>query len=139
MPVYSYFCPQCGIHYSIYKRLADYQRPEACGQCPDAPQLTSYIVPPAVVGDYPPYDCPITGKRIEGRRAHEENLRRHGCRVLEPGETEAFRRGQEQAEATFDRAVDATVEEFIEKLPSDKKERLANEVATGFDVIVERR
>lgn len=37
--------------------------------------------------DIPAYDCPVTGKMIDGRAAHRENLKRQGCRVLEPGET----------------------------------------------------
>ena len=36
------------------------------------------------------YDCPVTGKWIDGRAAHRENLKRTGCRVFEPGEKQNF-------------------------------------------------
>jgi hypothetical protein len=45
---------------------------------------------PILLGDYSPYDCPVTGKIIEGRHAHEENLKRQGCRLLEPGESRDY-------------------------------------------------
>ncbi len=42
---------------------------------------------PIVLGDYEAYDCPITGKMIEGKAAHRENLKRNNCRLLEKGES----------------------------------------------------
>lgn len=41
---------------------------------------------PAVFGDYKPYRSPATGKVIEGRRAHRDDLARSGCRLIERGE-----------------------------------------------------
>lgn len=37
--------------------------------------------------DYKGYDCPITGKWIDGRAEHRENLKRNNCRLLEQGES----------------------------------------------------
>lgn len=52
-----------------------------------------------VTGDYPGYDCPVTGKWIDGKREHEENLKRHGCRLIEKGEKDAMiKRKKEDAE-----------------------------------------
>jgi hypothetical protein len=34
------------------------------------------------------YNCPVTGKWVGSKKAHQENLREQGCRVLEPGEKE---------------------------------------------------
>lgn len=34
------------------------------------------------------YDCPVTGKWIDGRRDHRENLKRHNCRIKEKGDKE---------------------------------------------------
>lgn len=69
---------------------------------------------PRVSGDFAAYDCPITGKSIEGRVAHEENLKRNDCRILEPGEKEDnARRGREMIEADHrnrDAAIDAIAE-----------------------------
>lgn len=61
---------------------------------------------PRISGDYEAYSCPITGKPIEGRAAHRENLKRHGCRVLEKGESrEAKRRREESFNAGVDRIL----------------------------------
>jgi hypothetical protein len=94
---------------------------------------------PAIMGDYAGYACPISGKWIEGRRAHEENLKRHECRVLEGGETDQARRSRSQEEAKFDREVESTVEQFYETLPTEKREALATAVQTGLDVSIDRK
>jgi len=36
-----------------------------------------------VLGDAEAYRCPITGKVVDGRRQHRNNLARHDCRVYE--------------------------------------------------------
>jgi len=76
---------------------------------------------PLVTGDFAPYDCPITGKIIEGRAAHEENLKRHDCRILERGEKEDnARNGQrvideenKRRDAAIDGIVDAVANEIL--------------------------
>lgn len=93
---------------------------------------------PAIVADYPGYSCPVTGRWVEGRRAHEENLARQGCRVLETGETEQAVRESRRVERELDRSVDETVEQFYEALPTDKREALATAVVSGLDVQVAR-
>lgn len=61
---------------------------------------------PQIAGDYEAYECPITGKPVEGRAAHRENLKRHGCRVLEPGEkADAKKRRQAEADAALDKIL----------------------------------
>ncbi|MBF0157489.1 MAG: hypothetical protein HQL57_09930 [Magnetococcales bacterium] len=65
------------------------------------PGLTP-VLAPAVRSDYAPYDCPITGQVIEGRRAHRENLARHGCRLLEAGES---RDCGKRVEASYNEAL----------------------------------
>jgi hypothetical protein len=89
--------------------------------------------------DLPGYSCPVTGSWVEGRRAHEENLARTGCRVLEDGEKGENEKRRAKADAALDRAVEATVEREVEQLPSHKRERLASELLSGSDLSVERR
>jgi len=101
--------------------------------------MNRVIMAPAVRGDYAGYSCPITGKWIEGRRAHQENLKQHGCRVLEPGETDNVKRTQRQADEALDRSVESTVEQFVQTLPTHKRERLVAEVEGGLDVAIERK
>lgn len=62
---------------------------------------------PAIIGDYKAYDCPITGKLVEGRAAHRENLKRHQCRVYEKGETrDSIQNKEREADAVVERIVD---------------------------------
>ena len=136
MPIYSYKCPTCARKRDIFKRIADLDRIEKCLQCGFA--MNRQLSAPMVKGDYPGYDCPITGKWIEGRRAHEENLKRHGCRVLEPGETEGAKRASAAADAALETAIDSTVEEFVETLPTVQKEQLAAEIQSGLDIAIVR-
>lgn len=136
MPVYPYKCPSCQKSFDRFLRLAEYDSPQTC-DC--GAVAVKQISAPAVYGDYAGYNCPITGKWIEGRRAHEENLRRHGCRVLEPGETEAARRAQAASEAEFDRKIEQTAEQLIAGLPPRKLEKLASEMQSGVTATVERQ
>lgn len=74
------------------------------------------------------YQCPITGREINGKRDHEENLARHGCRVLEDGEhQDAARRRQHEA-AKLDQSLDEGVTKIIDQMGHDKREQLVKEV-----------
>lgn len=71
----------------------------------------SHLAMPYISGDYKPYECPVTGKVIDGRREHEENLRLHNCRIHEKGEFEDVKKnGQAKINAEIDAAIDASVE-----------------------------
>lgn len=137
MPTYLYKCPACSQSRDIIKSLSNLNRMEPCETCqtPMERRLTAA----RVVSDYAGYKCPVSGSWIEGRRAHTENLKRHGCRILESGETEAFRKDRTQEESALDRSVDATVEQFYETLPTEKREALATAVQSGLDVAIERK
>lgn len=135
MPTYLYTC-QCDYATEIVKPLSELNRAENCPAC--AAEMSRRICAPAVRGDYAAYDCPITGKRIEGKRAHEENLRQHGCRVLEPGETAAVSKYRAREEAAFEAKIDADVEKTIHEMPVAKREKLIAEVESGLDVSIVR-
>lgn len=71
----------------------------------------SALPTPMIARDYRPYECPITGKMIEGRAAHAENLKRHGCRILETGEFEDVKKnGKKRLEEKIDAAIDKSIE-----------------------------
>lgn len=97
------------------------------------------LTAPMVQPDYPGYNCPITGTWIEGKRAHLENLKKHGCRVYEAGETADAQARSSASELQLEASMEATVEEFIEKLPARKREQLAIELENGADVGVVRQ
>lgn len=93
---------------------------------------------PMVRGDYPGYNCPITGKWIEGRRAHEENLKRHNCRIIEPGEKEAVDRRRKAADAQLEASIEQTVEKLVHEMPAEKRDKLAAELLNGVSAEVVR-
>lgn len=136
MPMYAYRCGKCGTSQDVFKPIRDLDLPEPCERC-ETP-MDRMLCAPMVRPDYPGYSCPITGDWIEGRRAHEENLKKHGCRVYEPGELSDHQAHRAAEDAAFDAAVEATVEEFVEKLPARKREQLAIELENGADVGVVR-
>jgi|GEM_PF-1300449 len=68
------------------------------GACPPQhPSKRAAFAAPRIASDYQAYDCPVTGTMIEGRTAHRENLKRQGCRLLEPGETRTAAKRQEES------------------------------------------
>lgn len=137
MPLYDFKCAVCDAKREALLKLDELETSVVkCFHCGNA--MNRQLSAPHVVNDYQGYDCPITGKWIEGRRAHIENLARHGCRIYEPGETEAARRNRRQADEALENAVGETVEREIHLMPTDKREKLAVELERGFDTQVIR-
>lgn len=135
MPLYDFICAE-GHSFERMVKLADFEVEQFCSCRAPATRAISSV---RINKDYADYTCPITGKLVSGRRQHEENLKAHGCRILEPGEKESNEAAKARREAEFDRSVDQSVEKFVDNLPSDKKERLANELSSGLDLSVERK
>lgn len=135
MPVHDYKCQTCFRRREVFLKIADLNSTVYC-QC-GQPMLRQ-MAAPYVRGDYPAYECPVTGKMIEGRAAHEENLRRTGCRILEPGETENYKRECVAAEERLDRSLEETADRFIAGLPTEKRDRLAAEMEGGLTTTIER-
>ena len=135
MPLYDFQC-QCGEHFERHVKLEDFEEQQfgACGL-----PATRVISAPRFSVENVGYDCPITGKWIGSKREHEENLKQHGCRVLETGETEQAKKFRQAEEAQFDAKIEETVEKQWDQLPSAKKEKLANELLGGADLAVERK
>lgn len=72
---------------------------------------------PGVAGDYTAYECPVTGKMIEGRAEHRENLKRTGCRLLEPGESRDFaKRHKEEKRENTRKLVDSIYDSMAGEL-----------------------
>jgi len=134
MPIYEFKC-ECGRRKDKLLKLEEYATPQHC-EC--GALMTKQFSAPAVRGDFQPYNCPITGKLIDGRRQHRENLARHGCRVLETGETAQAKRFAQQQDAALDKAVDATTEAFMANLPARKAEQLVAEIQSGVTAEIVR-
>lgn len=107
MPLYEYMCPQCEARFTAFKKLKDYKEPaqHSCGV--DGLRVISK---PMVAVDYPAYISPASGKLIEGKKAHLEDLKRTGCRLLEPGERQDMDRRKKEIAVKEDARIDHMVE-----------------------------
>lgn len=137
MPLYDIICPS-GHRSERHIKIENFSDPIICdcgevaSRCISAPRFI------AVGVDYS-YDCPITGKHITSKHEHEENLKRHGCRVLEGGEKEYNQRRRAAEEAALDRKIEESVTRQVETMSTEKREQLAKELTTGADVAIERK
>lgn len=109
MPIYDFTCGNCGKTEPDYRTVAARNDPRPCNEC-GGETLRHHVYRPMVRPDYPGYVSPATGKWVEGRAAHKEDLKQSGCRIYEPGETQAFLKNKEQRQKDFERKIDETVE-----------------------------
>lgn len=130
MPLYTYACPVCSKKFDIFKRLADLDSPSHCPQC--LFEMQRQVTAAAVVGDYPGYLCPVTNNWIEGRKAHQENLAKHGARVLERGETAEFTRRKAAEDDAFAEKVADSIMPAVAKLSGDDQNRLGEALQKGM-------
>lgn len=141
MPTYAYKCAgmTCRRYFERVLPMSQSDVPQDCSECggPTVKQLFPNYG--TVQANYIPYACPVTGKMINGRKAHEENLKQTGCRVLETGEKEEKARERARDEAAFDRSIDSTVDEFFATAPPAKLERLERELTGGITAEVIRQ
>lgn len=133
--MYEYRCEE-SHYFTRFLPMAFYKQPQKCGCGKPAEKLLSA---PAIHTDYPGYRCPITDVWIEGKRAHQENLARHGCRVYEPGETEDYKRRVAADEVKLDSSIESTVDQFIASRSADDVARLCNETAAGANCAIDRK
>lgn len=144
MPTYEYKC-RTGHITTRFSSIADYKSSIPCGYtvgelgCACIAERHITQAPMGFVqADLPAYRCPITDTPITSRKAHEENLAKHGCRVLESGEREEVSRRRAAEDAALEASVEKTAEEFVENLPSAKREQLGREIESGLDVNITR-
>ena len=115
MPLYSYECQGCGCVFDEFRRYED--RDSSHGEHCEGQPKRRIFTPPMIAPDYPGYESPASGKWIEGRRAHLEDLKRTGCRIRESGETEAYMKKvangtlKKEREAEMAKAVEQAVTE----------------------------
>lgn len=135
MPLYDFAC-SAGHKFERFVSLQNFSEPQNCSCGLPAQRVISA---PMFSVDTTGYNCPITGDWIGSKHQHRENLAKHGCRVLETGETEAVKRRRAADDAKLDKVIEETVEREFEALPSAKKEQLHNELVNGkVDLSVDR-
>lgn len=136
MPLYTYQCLHCNRRTDAFRKVADRNTTPSCQYC----QSPTYkaVTAAAVVADYPGYNCPVTGNWIEGKRAHEENLARHGCRILEPGETDRVDKLRAEEDKASYQETEALVGAQISAMGSEERRQLEVAVEHGFTCTTER-
>jgi predicted nucleic acid-binding Zn ribbon protein len=138
MPLYTFECTFCRRRKDEFLKIEDRNTLYGCGIGHPSAPMKRVITGCQIRPDYPGYSCPVTGAWIEGRRAHEANLRKHDARVLEPGETQAAFAAKRQEEAAFDQSVGHAFDSTFDALPPAKREQFALEVASGADLAINR-
>lgn len=109
MPVYDFHCPDCHRSESVVRKVEQRDGLHTCTACSGA-MNRKMVYRTAIRGDYEGYVSPATGKWVEGRAAHEEDLKRSGCRILEKGETEHFIKTKKQREEKLAQNFETIVE-----------------------------
>lgn len=116
--------------------MADYQTPQRCECGAEGRRILS--LPRLMVKPDIRYDSPVTGVAITSERKRREDLARHNCIPYDIGMRQDYERRVVDDERKLDKAVDATVEAEISRMPARKRERLEAELKGGSDVSVER-
>lgn len=128
MPIYSRQCEKCACVSHFYSSISERNKETACQRC-GAP-TNRLLDAPNIAPDYEDYSCPVTGKAISGKRAHEENLKRLGCRLLEPGEVSQVSANKKQADRTFSDLIGEQAARAASTLDETKTALLAHALTT---------
>ena len=136
MPVYDYECVSCGNVEEKVHSIAVLGIQQYCSVCDG--RMNKLLSAPMVHVSKVEYRCPITNEPITTKQQHDNNLARHGCRVLEAGEVEQAKRKRLESNKQLDKSIESEVERLVETMPSKKKEKLANEIASGVDLTTMR-
>ena len=136
MPVYDYECVSCGIVEEKVHSIAVLGIQQYCSVCNG--RMNKLLSAPMVHVSKVEYRCPITNEPITTKQRHINNLAKHGCRVLETGEVEQAKRKRLESDRELDKKIESEVERLVETMPSEKQEKLANEIASGVDLTTMR-
>ncbi len=132
MPIYVYQCED-GHQFDIYLKIKDLDQKQIC-KC--GKEAKRKIVPTMLNCDIQPWDhyiSPASGKLITSYKERREDMAATGCVDYDPGVKTDYQKRIKDGDSKLDKAIDQTVEQEFEKMPSQKKERLANELLSGAD------
>lgn len=134
--IYEYEC-QCGNTFDRVLPVSEYNTPQWCHCGLQAKKIISRPMLVSVRQDIC-YDSPVDGRPITSWAQRREDLARNGCEAYDPEMKRDTDRRIAREDAALDRAIEATVEAEIEKMPSRKKEALARELDAGATPVPER-
>lgn len=134
--IYEYSC-QCGNEFERILPAAEYKTPQWCHCGLQGERVISRPMLVTVKRDIC-YDSPIDGRPITSWKQRQEDLARNGCQEYDPEMRKDTDRRLAREDAELDAKIEQTVEAEIEKMPSRKKEALANELLGGASASPER-
>ena len=117
----------------------NYDEPQTC-QC-GAPARRK-IVATMISCDMQPwdyYESPVSGKPITSYKQRRDDMARHDCVDYDPGMKDVQKKRIKSADEALEKKMDETIDKEWEKMPSNKKEKLANELTSGAEIELERR
>ncbi len=135
MPAYEYECPN-GHHFERVLPVSEYDKPQTCECGAQGQKLISRTF--GFVQRECRYDSPIDGRPITSWAQRRDDLARNGCQEYDPEMKKDAERFRAREQAKLEAAMDATVEEVIDKMPARKKESLERELSSGADISITR-
>lgn len=133
--IYEYRCRN-GHEFERVLEVADYRTPQECHCGAEGRRIIS-LATVMVKGDIR-YDSPITGETIASARARREDLARSGCIPYDPGMKQDYLQRVAADESRLDKAVEATVEAEVQRMPARKREKLEAELKGGASANIGR-
>lgn len=137
MPWYE-FAASCGCTLETYLPVSQFN---AVQHCTHGTAMERVIGAPLLVkvAQDIAYDSPIDGSVITSWHARQEDLKRHDCVPYDPEMKRDHERRQDENDRQLEHAVEATVEEVIEKMPTKQRGRLYSELAEqGVETVYAR-
>lgn len=138
MPIYTYVCTE-GHQFDRFLKLDDYKQPQVC-DC--GSESKKKIMPTMINCDIQPwdyYESPVSGKSITSYKQRNEDMKRHDCIDYDPGMKKVQKKRIKDMDDALDKKVDETVDREWDKMPTQKRERLAKELTQGADIEITRR
>ena len=127
MPEYLYQCP-FGHRMSRFTNVKNHLPFVDCEHC--GVIAAQVITAPLMlrVAENVAYDSPIDGKIINSWQARQEDLKRNNCTPYDPEQRTDYHTRIKESESSLEKSIAATVEETIEKMPTQKRGKLYSEL-----------
>lgn len=120
MPLYATECQKCGALGSVFRRVADRDNGLTCDEC-DGPAVRVLSAPMIAADCFNTYISPGTGKLISSPGARNEDLKRSGAILAEPGiEKDVARNKERRLEESF-APIASGVDNVVSQLVAQQK------------------
>ncbi len=128
MPRYQYRCPSCGYECETVRSIKHIDEGLWCSDCNKDMEIVIQVPILVKAAADVRYDSPIDGRPITNWQARQEDLKRNTCVEYDPEQKTDYHRREKESEASLEKAIDATVEEVIEKMPTKERGKLHSEL-----------